>query len=107
MGVIRRGRLAALGPPESLRPGDSSLVRVTGVGLGPQVAQAVAVADGVLGTAMVDGALEARLRDGASAAPLVRALVEMGIDVDEVKRERPTLEDTFLELVSEDSGGQK
>jgi hypothetical protein len=43
------------------------------------------------------------LAPNASIAPIVRSLIEHGADIEEVRRERPTLERTFLDLVSEDA----
>jgi ABC-2 type transport system ATP-binding protein len=104
VGVIRRGRLAALGPPESLRPKDSSQLRVTGAGLDANVAAAASSIDGVLNATLADGTLVVRLREGSPAAPLVAMLVQRGVAIEEVRRDRPSLEETFLELVNEDTG---
>ena len=38
-----------------------------------------------------------------SAAPLVTLLVEAGAEIEEVRRDRPTLEEAFLELVTTDA----
>jgi hypothetical protein len=43
--------------------------------------------------------LRARLPGDASAAALVAFLVERGVAVEEVRRERATFEETFLELI--------
>lgn len=102
VGVIRRGRLAALGPPSSLRPNEDSFVRVTGTGLDEAMLAAATALPSVLGASLVDGALEVRLAEGAVPAPLVAMLVERGVGVDEVRRNRQSLEETFLQLVNED-----
>jgi ABC-2 type transport system ATP-binding protein len=107
VGVIRRGRLAALGPPSSLRPSDSTAVRVTGSGIDQLIADAAAAVPGVLEATVVDGALEVRLMEGARAAPLVAMLVERGVAIEEVRRDRQSLEDAFLELVSDDAGTRR
>jgi ABC-2 type transport system ATP-binding protein len=104
VGVIRRGRLAAVGPPSSLRPSDSTAVRVTGSGIDQLIADAAAAVPGVLEATVVDGALEVRLMEGARAAPLVAMLVERGVAIEEVRRDRQSLEEAFLELVSDDEG---
>jgi ABC-2 type transport system ATP-binding protein len=103
VGVIRKGTLVALGPPRDLRTGhDHPVVRISGRGFDalaledvrqlPIVAAVQALADG----------MEVRLRDGASPAPIVSLLVGRGAEIDEVRRERPSLEEAFLELVSGD-----
>jgi len=103
VGVIRRGQLAALGPPRSLRPEESPVLRVTGTGIDQAIADAAVTVPGVVEASTVNGALEVRLADGARAAALVALLVERGVGVDEVRRERRTLEEAFLELVTDDA----
>jgi len=105
VGVIRRGRLAAQGPPSSLRASDSALVRVTGTGIDQLTADAVASLAGVLEASLVNGALQVRLAEGTGAAALVSVLVGHGVGIEEVRRDRPSLEETFLELVSEEGTG--
>jgi len=101
VGVIRKGRLVALGPPASLRPNDSPVVRVTGTGIDALVAELAAGVPDVREAALVDGALEVRLADGARPAALVAMLVERGVGIDEVRRKRASLEEVFLDLVSD------
>ena len=103
VGVIRRGRLAALGPPSSLRPNESPVVRVTGTGIDDDMAVEAASLPGVLGAAVVNGALEVRLADGTRPSAIVALLVERGVQIDEVRRDRQSLEEAFLELVSDES----
>jgi ABC-2 type transport system ATP-binding protein len=104
VGVIRRGKLAALGPPESLRPNDSSLVRITGSAIDEDAADAARAVAGVESASLQDGGLDLRLGEGASVAPVVAMLVARGVGIEEVRRNRQTLEETFLELVTEDAG---
>ena len=104
VGVIRKGRLVALGPPASLRPNDSPVVRVTGTGIDAMVAELAAGVPGVREASLVDGALEVRLADGTRPAALVAMLVERGVGIDEVRRQRESLEDVFLDLVGDGKG---
>lgn len=101
VGVIRRGQLAALGPPSSLRPDESPVVRITGAGIDASSVAAVQALDGVLGASLAAGTLEVRLRAGARPAPIVAVLVERGVAIDEVRRDRQSLEEAFLELVND------
>lgn len=103
VGVIRKGQLAALGAPGALRPHDSGRLRVTGTGIDDDVAGAASRLPGVVQAGVVDGALEVTLADGARPAELVALLVEHGVGIDEVRRDRQTLEEAFLELVSDDA----
>ena len=103
VGVIRRGKLAALGPPSSLRPDDGALVRVTGTGLDEAALQAILAMPGVAAASMQDGAIDLRLRDGSSVAPVIEMLVGRGVGIEEVRRNRQSLEEAFLELVNDDA----
>ena len=103
VGVIRRGQLAALGPPSSLRPNDSGLLRVVGTGIDESIASAASVISGVRHATVEDGALVVKLADGARPAELVAMLVARGVGIDEVRRERQTLEEAFLELVNDNA----
>jgi ABC-2 type transport system ATP-binding protein len=105
VGVIRKGRLVAVGPPASLRPNDSPVVRVTGTGIDALVVELASTLAGVREAALVDGALEVRLDDGTRPAALVTMLVERGVGIDEVRRKRESLEEAFLDLVGDDKGG--
>ena len=48
-----------------------------------------------------DGSLDLEIDAGLDTAPLVRALVLAGGEVEEVRRGDATLEETFLKLVEE------
>jgi hypothetical protein len=52
---------------------------------------------------MLPEGLEVRVSEGSSAAPLVTLLVQAGAEIEEVRRDRPTLEEAFLELVTTDT----
>ena len=103
VGVIRRGQLAALGPPSSLHPNDQGLVRIAGTGIDQSIASAASELPGVLHAFVRDGALEVKLADGTRPAELVALLVANGVGIDEVRRERQTLEEAFLELVNDNA----
>ena len=96
VGVIRRGRLVALGPPHDLPGGDPALVRITGRGLDAGMAGEVAALPDVRTASLTDGALEVRLEPGALSAGVVSLLVSRGVGIDEVRRTRATLEEAFL-----------
>jgi ABC-2 type transport system ATP-binding protein len=103
VGVIRRGRLAALGPPASLRPNDSATLKVVGTGLDEAIAAAARALSGVVSAELKDGVLGVRLAVDARPHALVAMLVERGVGIDEVRRDRQSLEETFLELVTDDA----
>ncbi len=108
VGVIRQGKLLALGAPDQLRTQTGApRVEVIGEGFGepalaalrerPEVAQ-VALANGHLWIDLRTTPGEAQPR----AAPLVTALVQAGAQIEEVRRGQASLEDVFLSLMEED-----
>lgn len=100
VGVIRDGKLLAVGSPESLRQRqDSGRVEITARGLTPDVVAAVRERPEVHQVEVEGGRLTLSLGAGASAAPIVALLVQNSVDVEEVRRARATLEDAFLDLM--------
>jgi hypothetical protein len=55
---------------------------------------------GVESVRRTDNGLQIELAPEVAAAPIVAALVRGGAEVEEVRREHPTLEEAFLELVT-------
>jgi ABC-2 type transport system ATP-binding protein len=100
VGVVRRGRLLAVGTPAELAAAAGGVrVRVSGGRLTDEVVAAVSGRWPDADVRRDGGALEVRLPADASAAPFVRMLVEHGVEIDEVRRVHATLEDAFLSLV--------
>ena len=96
--VIQRGRLITVGPPDRLIRGDTEVIRITGSGFEPAAIERVAALPGVAAVKLAAGHLEVDL-NGAATGDVVRLLVDSGISVDEVVRERVSLEDAFVDLV--------
>jgi len=94
VGVMRRGKLLAVGTPDELQ-GDMT-VTIAGTGITEEHAAAV-------GGSIVAGRLSIRLRAGDSVAPVVRELVTRGVGIEEVRKERTGLEDIFLDLVAKEN----
>jgi len=102
--VINKGRLVAEGAPgELLADKSGQLVRVEGRTL-PQegILEAIRHLPGVREAAFADTALEVRFENGFSSAPLVRLLVELGAEIEEVRKVKASLEESFLALLKED-----
>jgi ABC-2 type transport system ATP-binding protein len=103
VGVIRKGRLVALGSPRELRAGQHlPIVHVVGRGLDEAVLEGVRHLAVVADASVMADVLELRLAEGASVAPVVSLLVELGVEIEEVRREHPSFEEAFLELVASD-----
>jgi len=101
VGVIRQGRLLAVGSPGELRARASHptlIVRGRGLEAG---AEALRSRPEVADVALADGEMIVRLADDMEAAPLVSLLVSTGAQVEEVRKDTASLEDVFLALVQE------
>jgi ABC-2 type transport system ATP-binding protein len=105
VGVIRAGRLLAVGSPESLRSGrDSGRVEITGRGLTEAMATLLRSRAGVHAATVDDCRLTISLAPGESVAPIVTWLVQNHVAIEEVRKSRATLEDAFLDLMGVENG---
>ncbi len=94
VGVISRGALVGEGTVDELRGGESLWLRAEPLDEAERVLRALR---GIGQIARIDGGL--RVGADAGAAPEInRALVEAGIAVGELRPERASLEEVFLEL---------
>jgi ABC-type multidrug transport system ATPase subunit len=94
VGVISRGALVREGTVDELRGRESLWVRAEPI---EQAARLLETMRGVARVARNDGGLRIAV-DPAAASTINRALVEAGIAVAELRPERASLEDVFLEL---------
>jgi ABC-2 type transport system ATP-binding protein len=105
VGVIRSGKLLAVGSPESLRTRrDSGRVDIIAHGLTDALVDEVRSVSGVRSATYADGRLTIGLAEGTAVAPLVAWLVHHDVGVEEVRKARATLEDAFLELMGSEDG---
>ncbi|MBM3941199.1 MAG: ABC transporter ATP-binding protein [SAR202 cluster bacterium] len=103
VGVIRQGRLLAVGSPDDLRRGAGTEAVVVGGGFHGALVESLRRRPEVAGATASDGRLLLRLNGTPSLAPIVRQIVEAGGDVEEVRRGSASLEDAFLTLVKEEA----
>jgi len=100
IGVIRQGRLLAIGSPDSLR---SSVMHprleITGRGFNEQVIAAIKARPEVASLQAQDGHLTIDLRANLEVAPLVSLLVNAGVEIEEVCKQKASLEEAFLTLM--------
>jgi ABC-2 type transport system ATP-binding protein len=94
VGVIHRGALVREGTVDELRGGRSLLVRAEPL---EQASRLLESLPGVTGVSTRDGAMSITA-DPAEASAINGALVAAGIAVSELRSERASLEDVFLEL---------
>jgi ABC-2 type transport system ATP-binding protein len=101
--VIRQGRLLAEGPPDELRSNSGGgRLEVLGSGFTEDLLNRLRAQSEVRLAAATAERLLLEVQDGAKAAPLIRLLVEGGAEIEEVRRNKVSLEDVFLALVEED-----
>ncbi|MCL7990097.1 MAG: ABC transporter ATP-binding protein, partial [marine benthic group bacterium] len=105
--VIRQGKLLAEGPPEAIRGGGKRKLEVTATGIRPALVARLMNTPEVIGADVdSEGRLILALADGAETAPLIRLMVETGVEVSEARIAEASLEETFLALVDEDLNGR-
>ncbi len=103
VGVIRQGKLLAVGSPEQLRThnGDNR-VEIQGSGFNQALQDALRLRPEVVGVSLQDQKLSIELIPGAETAPLVTLIVSQGGMVEQVKKEAASLEDIFMTLMQEE-----
>jgi ABC-2 type transport system ATP-binding protein len=103
VGVISKGKLLAVGPPDELRAQNSApWVEIAGRGWGPEIVASIEAHPDVTAAALQDECLRVDLRPSADVAPLVSLLVSSGVEVEEVRRGKASLEEVFVTLVEEE-----
>lgn len=103
IGIIRRGRLLALGHPAALRAGNGAeQARIVGRGFTEALVSAVRARSEASSVSVVSDALLVELAPGAPVSGIVTLLAAGGAEIDEVQRLRPTLEEVYLTLMGEE-----
>ena len=104
--VIRQGKLLAVGSPEALRAGKAvPRVEISGQGFSEPVLAQLKSLPNVAGVRMQNGPngrITVELAQEGSAAPLVTLLVQAGVQIEEVRKEKASLEQVFLTLMEEE-----
>jgi len=101
VGVIREGRLLAVGTPDELRARrDRRRFRIAGHGLSRNVVDLVRERHDVAWVVTEGDCLLVDLQENNRISPLVAFLVRIGIEVEEVSAVGSSLEDTFHSLMT-------
>lgn len=103
VGVIRGGKLAALGAPAQLRArAGKAVIHVTGSGFAADgLADALRARPDVAEVTASDRTLEIVPNGKLETGALVPWLVGRGVTIDEVRRETASLEDVYLSLMED------
>jgi ABC-2 type transport system ATP-binding protein len=100
--VIREGRLVAMGHPDELRArAGGPRVEVFGHGFDEAALALLRSRPEVVAVEFQNGHLAIDLREGTETSPLVSLMVGAGVQVEEVRRGKASLEDVFLTLMEE------
>lgn len=103
IGVIRQGKLLAVGTPDSLRrSAGAPRLEVRGRGFGPGVLTTLRGRPEVESVDVESDRLILTLRGETESAPLIALLVAGGAQIEEVRRGSPDLEQAFLALMNEE-----
>jgi ABC-2 type transport system ATP-binding protein len=102
--VIRTGKLLALGAPQELAQRDESTqAEIYGQGFTPTLLEQVRARPEVTSLGEVNNHLVLTVRQGTGLAPIVTQLVMGGAQLEEVRKNKASLEEVFLDLVDEES----
>jgi ABC-2 type transport system ATP-binding protein len=101
--VIRKGSLVALGHPDELRArAGGPRVEVVGRGFSEEALARLRARPEVAAAQAHDAHLVIDLRTETDTAPLISLLVGVGVEVEEVRRGKASLEEVFLTLMEEE-----
>jgi len=103
VGVIRAGRLLAVGHPDQLRTNSGGHQAVIlGRGFGEQALASLRERPEVAAATFQDGRLVIDLKKEVEIAPLIGLLVKSGAQVEEAHKGKASLEEVFLSLMEEE-----
>jgi ABC-2 type transport system ATP-binding protein len=101
--VIRRGKLVAVGHPDELRArSGGTQVEVIGSGFSERVVGLLQARPEVSALEVESGGVFIHLREETSIAPLVHLMVNEGVQLEEVRKDKASLEEVFLTLMEEE-----
>ena len=103
VGVIRQGKLLAVGHPDALRAQvGGPMVEMVGRGFNDEALNLLRARPEVVGVERQNGHLSVALQDGAQVAPLVSLVVSAGAQVEEIRKGTASLEEVFVTLMEEE-----
>lgn len=105
VGVIRAGKLLMVGSPDELRMKQGSpRLEVVGSGFSPQVLAGLRQRPEVAGVQQFDQHIVVDLQPGVQqTSPLVQYLLVLGVQIDEVRKGKASLEEVFMDLMEDEA----
>ncbi|MFB3785357.1 MAG: ABC transporter ATP-binding protein [bacterium] len=105
VGVIRQGKLLVCGTPDELRGSvGATRVEIAGAGFTGAVIEALKSRPEIRAAGLHSGRLLLEFHGAARTAPLVRMLVEAGVEIEEVRKGQSSLEEIYMTLMEEEEG---
>ena len=103
VGVIRSGKLLSVGSLDELRTGkDSSHLVIIGSGFTPGILDQLRRQPVVQGVTKQNGHLEITLSNPADTSCVLGLLIRAGAQIDEVRKNKASLEEVFLKMMEEE-----
>jgi ABC-2 type transport system ATP-binding protein len=104
VGVIREGKLLAIGSPDELRlRNGNSFIDVVGSGFSSDVMKKLEEHPQITSVRQQDQHVRIQYEAGFDSSSLIPLLVEHGINIEEIRKGKSSLEDVFLTLMEEDN----
>jgi ABC-2 type transport system ATP-binding protein len=103
LGVIRQGKLVAIGSPDELRrTSGKPRLEISGSGFNAQALQALKDLPQVAAVNAEENRLVIDFKEPSPSAPLISLLVNAGAQIEEVHKGKADLEEAFLSLLEEE-----
>ncbi|MBN1427416.1 MAG: ABC transporter ATP-binding protein [Anaerolineae bacterium] len=107
VGVIRAGKLLAVGHPDTLRARSGrNRVTISGHDFDNNILTLLHERAEVVRAELINSHLEIELIGDSAVSPLVSLIVGAGGQIEEVRKDKASLEDVFLSLVQEEQEGE-
>jgi ABC-2 type transport system ATP-binding protein len=102
VGVIKQGRLVAVGHPDELKARSATRAEIVGRGFTDAMLALLRNQPGVARADLRNGRIVLELAESSETSPLVSLIVQTGGAVEEVRKDKGSLEDVFLTLMEEE-----
>jgi len=103
VGVINKGKLLACGPPDSLcSENNTDRLVIVGHNFSSEAIDDLNKMDEIMSVSIENGRMIIQHERAAPAAPVVNLLVGKGVRIEEVRKGKASLEETFLALLQEE-----
>lgn len=103
VGVIQQGKLLAVGHPDTLRAqAGGPRVEIDGRGFSENALTLLRARPEITSAERQNGHLSLHLQEGIEVAPLINLMIGAGVQVEEVRKGKASLEEVFLSLMEEE-----